>query len=394
MQYASRRDRNAPFIIKTYISEKNRMQSTDRGEAGRQQKSILVFPATHPAGRDYFEAAKERGEQVIAASSIRDVELEAELGQLLHLPNVYEADFAQRFLELVQQYHVSSVYAPVTAVYSWLEKFIRNHAVQIRLIGDSPVRREVDRFNRLKDKAGRYKKFIDACAHGRNELSVLEIASIFKAANAIYGESNDQKIAAMMAIFSSAPKGDVIEIGSLVGKSAAVLALLARRYHIGHVLAVDPWLPAPALQHDSPDIVRANMLIDEDWETFPENFTVNTLPAGLGILNYLRHESAKGFEAFRNHPEVSSPVFGTVRYTGQASVIHIDGNHDYSQVKQDCELWLRLLAPDGWLIVDDYQWAHGDGPYRVGNALLIERANDIERSFVCGKALFIKFGRQ
>jgi len=61
-------------------------------------------------------------------------------------------------------------------------------------------------------------------------------------------------------------------------------------------------------------------------------------------------------------------------------------------VKQDCELWLSLLVEDGWLILDDYLWAHGDGPHRVGNELLERRWADIERTFVCGKALFIKFG--
>jgi hypothetical protein len=369
------------------------MQATENIEVGGHEKAILVFPATHPAGRDFVEAAKERGENVISASSVLDAEAEQELGQLLRLPHVHEADFQRQFLDLVQRYRVSSVYAPVAAVYSWLDQFIQKNNVPVRLIGDSPIKREMGRFNRLMDKAGRYSKFIDDCADGCNDLSLLEIASIFRTANGIYGESNDQKIAAMMAIFSSAPKGDVIEIGSLVGKSAAVLALLARRYRIGNVLAVDPWLPGPATQHDSPETVRVNMVNEWDYEILPQNFSINVLPAGLGILNYLRHESVKGFEAFRNCPEVSSPIFGKVCYQGQASVIHIDGNHDYSQVKQDCDLWLQLMAPDGWLILDDYLWAHGDGPYRVGNALLTERAHDIERSFTCGKALFIKFGK-
>jgi hypothetical protein len=369
------------------------MQIRDNVEVGGYENSILVFPATHPAGRDFVEEAQERGENVVCASSVPDEELREELGQLLQLPHVHEADFQHQFLEVVRSYRVSRVYAPVAAVYSWLEQFIRKTNAPIRLIGDSPITREMSRFNKLMGKAGRYAKFIDACADGHNELSVLEIASIFKTASHIYGESNDHKIAAMMAIFSTAPKGDVIEIGSLAGKSAGVLALLARRYRIGHVLAVDPWLLGPATQHDSPDTIKGDLMKEWDYETLPQNFTINLLPAGLGTLNYLRLESVKGFEAFRNCPEVTNPIFGKVCYQGQSAVIHIDGNHDYSQVRQDCDLWLQVMAPDGWLILDDYLWVHGDGPYRVGNELLIERACDIERAFVCGKALFIKFGR-
>ena len=45
----------------------------------------------------------------------------------------------------------------------------------------------------------------------------------------------------------------------------------------------------------------------------------------------------------------------------------------------------------GWLILDDYFWLHGNGPQRVGDAILTERAADISRAFVCGRALFLKF---
>jgi hypothetical protein len=292
------------------------MQIKEKTGIDSQERAILVFPATHPAGREFIEAAKERGENVISASSVLDVESEEELGQLVRLPHVYDADFQPRFLELVKKHNVSSVYAPVAAVYSWLEQFIRKNDLPIRLIGTSPIKREMGRFDRLMDKTARYENFIEACADGHNVLSRLEMASIFKAANNVYGESNDQKIAAMMAIFSTAPTGDVIEIGSLAGKSAVVLTLLARRYRVGHILAVDPWLQGPATQHDSPDTISGDLMREWDYETLPQNFTINLLPAGLGILNYLRAESAQGFETFRNCLEVTSPIFGKVGYQG------------------------------------------------------------------------------
>ncbi|NBQ05037.1 MAG: class I SAM-dependent methyltransferase [Actinobacteria bacterium] len=80
-----------------------------------------------------------------------------------------------------------------------------------------------------------------------------------------------------------------------------------------------------------------------------------------------------------------------VEYERHVAVIHIDGNHDYSSVREDCELWLTRLVPGAWLILDDYIWAHGDGPYRMGNELLRDEVDRIERAFVSGKALFVKF---
>ncbi|OJZ20326.1 MAG: hypothetical protein BGP21_07730 [Thiobacillus sp. 65-29] len=360
-------------------------------ESAPSVPAVLVFPATHPDGQEYVEAARERGEKVIAASSERGMECAPELGELAMLPYVHEASFPDTFLELVRRCHITRVYAPVAAVHSWLSRFIAEKQLAIHLIGESPIKREMGRFNRLMDKVASYRTFIDQCAGGTSDLDNLEIAAIFRMAGKIYGESNEHKMAAMMAIFSSAPKGDVVEIGSLVGRSASVLAFLARRYRIGNVLCVDPWESRAATQHDSPDAVRMHMIGQREYETLPLDFVVNTLPIGLGSFNYLRLESAEGFEMFRKNRTVVSRQFGRVDYQGKIAVIHIDGNHDYAQVKQDCELWLSLLTQDGWLILDDYLWAHGDGPRRVGDALLNARAPDIERAFICGKALFVRF---
>lgn len=368
------------------------MQLDKSVKQGTMERATLVFPAPHPDGLKYLEAARERDENVVAATSESGAGLPEGSGELVVLPYVHEAAFPERFLDLIRQRNITRVYAPVAAVYSWLARFIAERNLAVRLIGESPIRREMARFNQLMEKVGSYRRFIDECAGGSCDLGDLEIAAIFRMAGHIYGESNEQKIAAMMAIFSSAPKGDVVEIGSLVGKSASVLALLARRYRTGNMLAVDPWQADAATQHDSPDTVRVDMVGEWEYEMLPRDFAINVLPIGLGSFNYLRQESAKGFEAYRADRTVINPVFGRVDYLGRIAVIHIDGNHDYAQVKLDCELWLSLLAEDGWLILDDYLWVHGDGPRRVGDELLERRARDIERSFVCGKALFVKFG--
>lgn len=367
------------------------MQSDKSFNHGPLEPATLVFPATHPDGLEYIATARERDEHVLAASSEWNAEVAGEIGELVVLPYVHEQEFPDRFLELIRKHKLTRVYAPVAAVYSWLARFISENNLPIRLIGHSPIKREMAHFNSLMLKVANHRRFINDCAGGRSPLGDLEIAAVFRMAGNIYGESNEHKIAAMMAIFSSAPRGDVVEIGSLVGKSASVLAWLARRYRIGNVLAIDPWQPGAATQHDSPETVRVDMVSEWKYEILPQDFAINLLPVGLGSFNYLRLESAQGFEAFRANHTVVSNEFGQVAYQGRIAVIHIDGNHDYAQVKQDCELWLPLLAEDGWLILDDYLWTHGDGPHRVGDELLVRRSGDIERSFVCGKALFVKF---
>lgn len=358
----------------------------------RLAPAVLVFPATHPDGMKFLDVARERGETAVAASSVWDAKFAAQLGELILLPYVHDQTFPDQFQRLVGERHVTSIYAPVAAVYSWLAHYISENRLPLRLIGDSPIKCEMARFDAVMAKAATYRPFIDQCAGGNCDLADLEIAAVFRMAGKIYGESNDDKIAAMMAIFSSAPKGDVVEVGSLVGRSAAVLAMMSRRYRTGNVLAIDPWQPGNATQCDSPDTVRVHMVGEWEYDMLPQDFVVNTWPIGLGGLNYLRLDSAAGYQAFCRSHTVANQIFGRVDYQGDISVLHIDGNHDYAQVKIDCDLWLTILASDAWLILDDYLWAHGDGPKRVGDSLLLSRKQDIERAFVCGKALFVKFG--
>lgn len=353
--------------------------------------AVLVFPATHQDGLSYIETAKELGLKVVAASSEWDSEIAKEVGELVALPYVYDPAFPVRFLELLQLHNINRVYAPVAAVHIWLDHFISRNNLQIQLVGGSPTHREINRFAKLISKVKLYRSFIDQCSGGVSDLGDLEIAAIFRMTANIYGESNDHKIAAMMAIFSSAPNGDVIEIGSLTGKSAAVLAFLARRYHTGNVLAIDPWQWEAGTQHDSPDTVSVNMADSWNYEIIPRIFTVNMMPIGFGSFNYLQQESARGFDLYSKNPSVLSHEFGQTNYQGKIAIIHIDGNHDYAKVKLDCDLWLPLLIQGAWLILDDYLWIHGTGPHRMGNILLEQHADDIERAFVCGKALFIKF---
>ena len=356
-----------------------------------REPALLVFPATHPDGMEYIEALQDRGENVVAATSEWNAQIARMLDELVILPYVHEPDFQERFVKLIQERNITRIYAPVAAVHTWLEHFLEKHHVQVHLIGLSPIQRELSRFQKLKAKVSGYRRFIDDCAGGASDLSDLEIATVLRLAGTIYGESNEEKIAAMMAIFATAPEGDVVEIGTLVGKSVAVLLWLAKRYRVGNVLSIDPWRADAATQNDSPETVRVHMINEWDFAVVPEICITNLLQLGTGCFNYLQMESEQGFREYQQSRAVQSEAFGRVDYRGSISVIHIDGNHDYDKVKLDCDLWLPLIAKDGWLILDDYQWIHGDGPRRVGDTLLLEYANNIERSFTCGKALFVKF---
>lgn len=359
-------------------------------KAGKGNRSTLVFPAVNQAAMDYLQAARHRDEQVVCAASVANDEISA-AGEVLHrLPSIYDDDFPQRFLSLAGEQKVGRLFCPVASVHDFMRRFVAEYGLGIELVGQSPIRQQVEQHRLLMARARRFLPLVELCADGASALSLIELAGLQRQASLIYGESNDDKLAAMMGIFASAPEGDVVEIGSLMGRSAFVLLYLARRYRIGPVLTIDPWSPNTAIQRQSPDKFQA--LVDEwDFEVLSEGFLVNMAPFLADDLAHMRLPSESAFKVYAGGEPQLSLTGRALAYSGMISVIHIDGNHDYDCVKRDCELWLGRIQPGSWLVLDDYIWAHGDGPYRAGNELLNEQADRVECAFVCGKALFVKF---
>ena len=349
----------------------------------------LVFPALGSAAEDYLRSAKQRGETLICASSVRNSDFSSEFGPLHYLPSINESDFAEKFLALIEAQGISHAFCPVSTVYSFVEGLIAHRNLDVHLIGKSPVQLQIDQHHLLMNKARRLLPFAETCAGRDSQLTPIEMAGVMRFSSLIYGESNEDKLAAMMGIFASAPAGDVIEIGSLMGRSASVLIYLAWRYQVGPILTIDPWSAMECIQRESPDALQA-VTDSWDYEVLREAFFVNMVPLRPDDHAHLRLPAAEAFSVYANGDPIKSALDQCIVYARRIAVIHIDGNHDYDCVKNDCELWLGRMVPGAWLILDDYIWAHGDGPYRAGNELLRDQPARIERAFVCGKALFVK----
>jgi hypothetical protein len=350
----------------------------------------LVFPAVGQAATDYVQRARARGEGVVCAA-LPGAGDELALGQEVHpLPSIYDPEFAASLQRLLADFAPNRIFSSVAAVYRFLRKFIAEQGLELEMVGESPIAQEMQHHHALMARARRLLPLIDACAEPSVAASITDVAGILRTTSIVYGESNDEKLAAMIGIFANAGKGDVVEIGSLMGRSAFVLLSMARRYGIGSVLTIDPWSAGEAVQTDSPAEFQ-EMVGDWDFEVLREGFFVNIAPLAVRNHAHLRMTSADAFAIYGSPQALQSPWGDAFQPVRGISVIHIDGNHDYSAVRTDCRLWLQKLLPGSWLVLDDYVWAHGDGPYRVGNQLLARQADRIERAFVCGKALFVRW---
>jgi hypothetical protein len=358
--------------------------------------ATLIFPCSVPDGERYAAAASERGEPVVAASSIRYDETAERFATWFYLPSVHADDFSCRLTDAIAKYDIARVFCPVPAAQAVLHRLATEGRMSVPIFGEFPIRRHLSKHRRLMADAMAHHAFIRDLTEGRSALAPIEIAAVLRQANSIFGESDAIKMAAMMAAFTDAPRGDVVEIGVLAGRSAYVLGAMARRHRTGAVLAIDAWNSALAVQRDTQKAFQA--MIEAESPTVPlecffESFIVSLLPLGTrGGFNYLVQSSTIAHQIWSRQRQVASPHFGETRYAGAIAVLHIDANHDYDSVREDCALWLPDLLPGGWLILDDYVWFHGDGPRRVGDALLAEYCERVERAFVSGKALFIKLG--
>jgi Methyltransferase domain len=357
--------------------------------------ATLIFPCCVPAGDRYAEDARQRNERVVAASSLRHDPTAEHFDTWFYLPSVHDMDFAWRLDQAVTEHRIARIYCPVAVAYVVLRQMAVSGRLKVPLIGEMPVDKMLRDHRALMASALCHHAFIQDVSEARSSLTPLEVAAVLRQSLGIYGESNESKIAATMAIFADVPQGDVVEIGALAGRSASVLALMARRHRTGAVLVVDSWSASELIQQDSPPAIRDDLTHSWGDVRVPfESFIVSLLPiASRNEFNYLSMPSKQAHSIWADQLQAESEYFGRVRYRGAISVLHIDANHDYSHVREDCSLWLPHLLPGGWLILDDYFWLHGSGPRKVGDELLASRAQDVQRAFVCGKALFLKLSR-
>jgi hypothetical protein len=220
-------------------------------------------------------------------------------------------------------------------------------------------------------------------------LSLTQVKAVFNHTDSVWGQCGELKLGALIAVMSDAPKGDVVEIGGFLGKSASALTMLAKWNKIGNVFVVDPWVAANAVQKDAPEYVQ-KLSLGSYWDSIADQFAVNLMTVADAGINYIRNFAEAARDQYKTGT-IYSEEFGSTTCCGSIVVLHIDGNHDYEAVALDAELWLPFVAPNGWVIFDDYLWAHGDGPRRVGDHILKKFLPSIHTSFVCDGALFIRF---
>lgn len=353
--------------------------------------TILVFPSSLDASARFAEEAHRWGQCVVGASSVDTDPYATSYDAWERLPFIGENGFWGALGALVERRKIDSIFTPHPATFNFLAAELPSRLPRLAIVGEGPYKAEMRQIENAVEQARVAMTTIGEFGVAATPLPVQFVAGLLLQMERLYGQCSREKALAACAIAPSIVKGDVVEIGSLFGKSTYVLNRLASYCGIGATLAVDSWNLAIAVQHDaSPDIQRAPS--NWNWETVHQGFLVNMLGCACPPFNYAKMPSAEAYARYCAEPEVTSPEFGTTSFSGSIALLHIDGNHDETAVAEDFGLWSRRLAPGAWIIFDDYNWPHGDGPRKVADRALAYYGGRVRRHFLAAGALFVSIG--
>ena len=360
-------------------------------ESPSANKPILIFPAGMPRSLDYLSRCQREGQAVIGASSLAYDVAKPLYPEWASLPFINAGNFPAELAALVQARGIAGIYTPNPVVWSFLNDHLATISPDVRLVNAWPVAEELAAYAEAEDRATQLGTHgLDLASDaGLPPMHPRILAALFRHANVIPGMCDNEKIGALYEIARHCPRGDLVEIGSAFGKSAFVLANLARHYALGKLLCIDPWQPEFVVQNDTGGLVDS-CREKYDYDQALRVFEINLLPYSNGDVNYLRMASFEAVHLYRAGTAVESPTFGTTRYQGGIALLHVDGNHSYESASEDVRQWAEFLVPGGWLVVDDYVWPYGDGPQRAGDEFLALHAGRIRNSFVIGSALFVQ----
>lgn len=355
-------------------------------------KPILIFPGGMPRSLEYLQKCLRDGQAVIGASSLDYDVSQEKYPTWLHLPYVTQPEFDDALKRVILEFDIGGVYSPNPVAWNYLSRVLKEIAPGVPLVNDSPIDEELGGYRTARSQAHslleRPLPLASALAP-KPSMSEIELAALFRHADVIPGMCDHEKICALCEIARRSTTGDVVEIGSWWGKSAFILARLARCYEIGDLLCVDPWSNEHLVQNDEKGLVDSGSAQMDAGEALLV-FEMNLLPYSANHVNYLRLPSTDGAMHYREHTSATTAAFGTTNYHGKIAVLHIDGNHSYAAAKADVLAWGGFVVDGGWIIVDDYVWPYGDGPQRAGDEFLVENMNRIDVAFVMGSALFLQ----
>lgn len=353
-------------------------------------KNILIFPASLAESVSLAEAASARGDFVVGAASVTVPDEERRhFSRWEELPFITDPGFEPALAQLLHRHGITAIHAPHPVVWTTLRALLPKHHPEISLLNDNPVEQRLLPLRRAEQQRDTLPFQLTGLTTTVASFPPWLGTALTLALQHLPGQSPAEKLSLMAGLVHEGVTGDIIEIGSLWGRSAYALAQACTQEGIGPVLCIDPWQSSAYQQPDS-DPLLAVASDTLDAETSYRYFVANMAPFAGVRCNYFRGYSTEAAEIYRSRREIHSECYGSTRYSGRIALLHIDGNHDYAAVVADLTAWAPLLQPGGWLILDDYCWPFGDGPRRAADEWCLQHVDHIECAFCAFGSLWLR----
>lgn len=362
----------------------------------KHKPTLLIFPINIASAKPIIRFASMMGIRVVGATSINNYMAPNDGVPCINLPYVTAADFESRLMEVLETYSIDLIWTPHHAVWSYLSSASKdNPRLNEVLCGDHPFTSNWNLF-RESDEWGRRMqcdRFAEQVAPVnsalRPSLSAVEYASIHRGFLRIPGETDLDKLETLCAIARIAPEGDVVEIGSLYGRSAYALGRLAGAYGIGSCIAIDPWAMASAEdQGEQAQILRLGLPFIDLEHVFAEFLATAAEVPGMSYIRLPSDIAIREYSECARRRLLAASELPPISVKGKISILHIDGNHRLDEVRRDLVTWIPRVVSGGWVLVDDYVWSFGDGPKIAGDELL--KSEMFDCSFCAGDTLFLR----
>ena len=157
----------------------------------------------------------------------------------------------------------------------------------------------------------------------------------------LFGWNSDHEF--LTSTFALVSASIVIEVGVWNGGSSITMARALKAQNAGaSLIAVDTWLGSSE-HYEHPEWFP-QLLMENGYPSIFYTFLTNVIEASVhDVVIPLPLDSWNAFQVLS-------------RKQIKAQVIHIDATHDFDAVLSDLRTWWQVLAPAGYLILDDYDW--------------------------------------
>jgi hypothetical protein len=331
----------------------------------------------------------EAGHEVIGAYSIEpEYKVDNVFTKTIYLPHIKEDTFKSEFQSLIKQF--DGFWTSISAVYRVTMPIIEKENVNILSTHPADQANLADSIisNEMKIREA-YLSILDA-SFSTTKMKIEIIGSIIKDTLKVPGQSHLDKLVSICSIFSSVPKNtDIVEIGSLWGRTAKLFNTLSQLYKTGNLLCIDPWPKGNMTQNTHEVLDSYSRVFDGD--KYFSIFCNNLMACGQNKISYIRDISDKAINTYLNGQEqLCTDEFGCTPLTKKIGLLHVDGNHKYEDVVNDINNYASLVVNGGWIVFDDYNWPYGDGVTIAADEFLIKSRENISSAFYSGGALFVQ----